>query len=230
MSQPRRAFTWLPLAADGTPGTYVFQNGAVLTSMAIDPSGLELYGPQGNLVNQYNLQPNGSAVAFAGWGLGATTAQGVAVRPNALTLYTAILGPDSVSYLAISPGTGVTPPFTQIGVGGSSAPYIPVINPQGTVLYTMNQSTPTQLSCFTLAANGVAAACATPVININASPSVATDIVIESSGQFLYVALALANQIQSYRINPVTGALTATPGSPFATGAFQPFSLRTINN
>jgi YVTN family beta-propeller protein len=49
-------------------------------------------------------------------------------------------------------------------------------------------------------------------------------VTVHPSGGFVYVINASSNNISAYSIDPVTGALTAVSGSPFATG-LGPFSL-----
>ncbi|HEY6339027.1 MAG TPA: beta-propeller fold lactonase family protein [Candidatus Sulfotelmatobacter sp.] len=51
-------------------------------------------------------------------------------------------------------------------------------------------------------------------------------IVVDSTGQFVYVALGSANQVAAFSITSGTGALTPVPGSPFS-GGTKPFLLAT---
>ena len=50
------------------------------------------------------------------------------------------------------------------------------------------------------------------------------NVVIDPTGTFLYVTNSAANTVSGYRIDAVTGALSALPGSPWATGA-QPVGI-----
>src|SRR5437867_2477793 len=50
-------------------------------------------------------------------------------------------------------------------------------------------------------------------------------LAVPSPGQFVYVANANSSDVSGYTINPTTGALTATPGSPFPSGGVQPTSV-----
>ena len=43
-------------------------------------------------------------------------------------------------------------------------------------------------------------------------------VIVDPSGNFVYVANSNDNTVSGYRINSATGALTQVPGSPFATG------------
>jgi len=54
-------------------------------------------------------------------------------------------------------------------------------------------------------------------------------IVVDSSGKFVYVDLMFTNQIAGFAIDSSTGGLTAVPGSPFSTGTM-PTALATVNN
>jgi 6-phosphogluconolactonase (cycloisomerase 2 family) len=51
-------------------------------------------------------------------------------------------------------------------------------------------------------------------------------LAIDASGNYLYAANVASNSISAFRINQTTGALSALPGSPFATGRF-PMSVAT---
>jgi len=53
-----------------------------------------------------------------------------------------------------------------------------------------------------------------------------SQIVVDSTGSFVYVALNASNQVAAFSITPATGALNVVPGSPFATGR-SPFTLAT---
>lgn len=50
-------------------------------------------------------------------------------------------------------------------------------------------------------------------------------MIIEPSGRYLYVVSASQRVVHGYAIDPTSGALTAVPGSPFATGGLLPSGL-----
>lgn len=54
-------------------------------------------------------------------------------------------------------------------------------------------------------------------------------IVVDSSGKFVYVDLLTTNQVAGFSIDASTGALTPVPGSPFSAGK-GPLGLATVNN
>jgi 6-phosphogluconolactonase (cycloisomerase 2 family) len=54
-------------------------------------------------------------------------------------------------------------------------------------------------------------------------------IVVDSSGMFVYVTLGQSNQIAGFAITTPSGALTPVPGSPFGTGS-SPLTLATARN
>lgn len=58
---------------------------------------------------------------------------------------------------------------------------------------------------------------------IDKSPS---DIVIDPTGQFVVAVSNTTDRIMVFRLNAANGELRPVPGSPFATGARSPFSLR----
>ncbi len=94
---------------------------------------------------------------------------------------------------------------------------------QGTFVYTNNDRTPNSVSAFSAAANGALAPVpGSPFLTggnggfggFFAADRITTAVVKD----FLYVANGGTNNVSAFSINPVTGALTAIPGSPFATG------------
>src|SRR5215831_16244303 len=94
---------------------------------------------------------------------------------------------------------------------------------QGTFVYTNNDLTPNSISGFSAAANGALTPVAgSPFLTGGNGASggsfgsnrVTTAVV----SNFLYVGNSGSNSVSAFAIDPVTGILTAVPGSPFATG------------
>jgi len=94
---------------------------------------------------------------------------------------------------------------------------------QGTFLYTNNDRVPNSISAFSVAANGALSPVAgSPFLTggngagggFFAADRITTTVVKD----FLYAANSGSNNVSAFGINPVTGALTPVPGSPFATG------------
>jgi 6-phosphogluconolactonase (cycloisomerase 2 family) len=94
---------------------------------------------------------------------------------------------------------------------------------QGTFLYTNNDRVPNSISAFSVAANGaLSPAPGSPFLTggngagggFFAANRITTAVVKD----FLYAANSGSNNVSAFGINPVTGALTPVPGSPFATG------------
>jgi 6-phosphogluconolactonase (cycloisomerase 2 family) len=94
---------------------------------------------------------------------------------------------------------------------------------QGTFVYTNNDRSPNSISALSAAANGALSPVpGSPFLTggngasggFFASNRITTAVVKD----FLYAANAGSNNVSAFSINPVTGALTSVPGSPFATG------------
>ncbi|HET6180279.1 MAG TPA: beta-propeller fold lactonase family protein [Candidatus Sulfotelmatobacter sp.] len=106
------------------------------------------------------------------------------------------------------------------------------IDPQDHFLFAADDRPPGGVVAFTIDSTGAptpVTGSPFPVIpnsNDNTQP---TEIVVDSSGKFVYTGLLLTNQIAALAIAPSTGVLSPVPGSPFATGN-SPFHLATVNN
>jgi DNA-binding beta-propeller fold protein YncE len=44
-------------------------------------------------------------------------------------------------------------------------------------------------------------------------------VTVDPSGQFVYVANTISNNVSAFSLNPATGALSPMRGAPFATGS-----------
>ena len=94
---------------------------------------------------------------------------------------------------------------------------------QGTFVYTNNDQVPNSISAFSAAANGTLSPVAGSPFATGGNGSgggffAANRITTAVIGNVLYAANTASNNISAFSIDPVTGVLTALPGSPFATG------------
>jgi len=94
---------------------------------------------------------------------------------------------------------------------------------QSTLVYTNNDRSPNSVSAFSAAASGALSPVpGSPFLTGGNgagggffAPNRITTAVVKD---FLYAANSGSNTVSAFSINPVTGALTPVPGSPFATG------------
>src|SRR5437773_3849431 len=94
---------------------------------------------------------------------------------------------------------------------------------QGTFVYTNNDQVPNSISAFSAAVNGTLSPVAGSPFATGGNGSgggffAANRITTAVIGNVLYAANTASNNISAFSIDPVTGVLTALPGSPFATG------------
>lgn len=94
---------------------------------------------------------------------------------------------------------------------------------QGTFVYTNNDQVPNNISAFSAAANGTLSPVAGSPFATGGNGSgggffAANRITTAIINNVLYAANTATNNVSAFSINPVTGVLTALPGSPFATG------------
>jgi len=133
----------------------------------------------------------------------------------------------TVSVLDIDPMTGALTeiagsPF-QIGTGGNSNTL--ALSADDRFLYVGNQATNTVTALVVGPGGTLSAVPGSPFANVAGTVAPET-LAVEQAGRFLYVANQTAappagpsnGSVTVYAINPATGALTATPGSPTSTG------------
>jgi 6-phosphogluconolactonase len=111
-------------------------------------------------------------------------------------------------------------------------PYL-TVDPQNRFLFAPDDVPPGSVLAYTIDANtgALSAVPGSPFATIpgyvgNTQPG---QIVVDSTGNFVYTVLTATNQIAAFSIVPSTGALVAVPGSPFAAGN-RPLFLTTVNN
>lgn len=239
------------LFADGTNGQVsafsVSLNGTPVPIASISgPTGSLGMAALGNSV--YASNPNSPSMlggSIDGWSFSASPGQltalsgspfslpmsvpgELAANSNAQVIYVADAGKidalqmNSAGTLTALPGS----PFsagTGIGVTIDSADRF---------VYSTDTTPPGNVWAFTTnSAGALTAVAGSPyALGTNLSASVnPSQIVVDQSGKFVFVALSATNRVAVFSIDQTSGALTAVPGSPFATGN-DPVGMATINN
>jgi 6-phosphogluconolactonase len=107
------------------------------------------------------------------------------------------------------------------------------VDPQNRFLFASDDTPPGNVLAFTIDANtgALSAFAGSPFAIIpgyvgNTRPG---QIVVDSTGNFVYTVLTATNQVAAFSIVPSSGALVAVPGSPFNSG-MRPFTLATVHN
>lgn len=153
-------------------------------------------------------------------------ASGLAVNPSASMLYVADAG--KIDQMSILSSSGVVQLLgsTPAGIGQYLA-----LDPSSHFLFSSDITPPGYVYAFALDSQGNPTAvpgspfAVTQTFPDNTQPS---QIVVDSTGSFVFVALLATNQVAAFSIAPTTGVLTPVPGSPFATGQ-SPLAVTTIN-
>jgi 6-phosphogluconolactonase (cycloisomerase 2 family) len=107
------------------------------------------------------------------------------------------------------------------------------VDPQNRFVFASDDTPPGNVLAFTIDASTGAlnAVPGSPFATIpgyvgNTQPS---EIVVDSTGSFVYTGLMATGQIAAFSIVASSGALNPVPGSPFAAGN-RPIALATVNN
>jgi len=151
---------------------------------------------------------------------------GLAANNNAQVLYVSdVAGIDALHADASGALTAL---------GGSPFPagtglYL-AVDPSDKFLFASDTTPPGNVLAFTIDSTGaLTAAPGSPFPVAGTNSAEPQQIVVDSSGKFVYVNLLTTNQVAGFSIDSSTGALTPVPGSPFATGK-GPLGLATANN
>jgi 6-phosphogluconolactonase len=106
------------------------------------------------------------------------------------------------------------------------------VDPQSRFLFTSDEDPPGGVFAFTIdSTSGALTAvqgspfAAIPNSSTNTLPG---EIVVDSSGSFVYLTLTTTDQVAAFSISAPAGTLTPVPGSPFAAGS-RPLALATAN-
>ena len=107
------------------------------------------------------------------------------------------------------------------------------VDPQDRFVFASDDTPPGNVLAFTIDTNtgALSAVAGSPFATIpgyvgNTRPF---QIVVDSTGNFVYTVLTATNQIAAFSIAAPSGALTAVTGSPFPVGN-RPLTLATVNN
>lgn len=132
----------------------------------------------------------------------------------------------------------------QVGTGGALTPvpnspffsgtnlYL-AVDPQDRFLFASDDAPPGGVYAFTIdsTTGGLTTVSGSPFAAVpNSMASVQpSEVVVDSTGNFVYTGLLGTGQVAGYAITSSTGALTPIPGSPFSSGN-QPIALATTSN
>lgn len=171
--------------------------------------------------SQGALQPvTGSPFSFLTNPLARVSA--VAVDPFGKYVYAASTivgsGPFDVWAFSITPGVGALQPVpgSPFATGGSSGDAVLSLaaDPLGRFLYVGNFF---DISGFSINTS-TGALSMLAGFPISTQVSQASSLVVDPSGEFLYVANAVSQTVSAYAIDETTGALSPVSGSPFPAG------------
>jgi 6-phosphogluconolactonase (cycloisomerase 2 family) len=105
------------------------------------------------------------------------------------------------------------------------------VDPFNRFVFASDEDPPGCISAFTIGSTGaLTQVSGSPfAANPNGSGSQPRQIVVDSTGNFVYTVLLSTNQVAAFSIVASSGSLNPVPGSPFATGN-GPVALATVNN
>jgi 6-phosphogluconolactonase (cycloisomerase 2 family) len=136
------------------------------------------------------------------------------VTPPPVPRFAYVLAPDaqslSLTYYVVDPATGQLRSRGYLVVGAGQGV---VADPLGRYLYVTSSSTILE---YAVNSDGSLTSVGSIPASLSTNSSY-TQPVIDPAGKFLYGATS-SNSVAAFAINAGTGALTAVPGSPFATG------------
>jgi 6-phosphogluconolactonase (cycloisomerase 2 family) len=215
-------------AAPGSP----FTAGSSPSAVTVDPTGHFAYvaNSVSTDVSVLSIDPASSGLSSipgspfsTGAGMEIT---GVTVDPTGKFLYVANFGSSSVSVFSINTGGGLTPvsgsPFS-----ASSSPRSVQIEPAGKFAYVPTMAS-NEVEVFSIGTTGVL----TAVGRVRTRPQAAAmafsvgSVAVSYTPKFAYATNLTSNNVSAFAIDPVSGGLTAVPGSPFAAGS-GPFGVTT---
>ena len=126
-------------------------------------------------------------------------------------VYSVNSGQNSVSLFSVDQTTGalaeVGSPVT-VGFGPNAV----AVEPSGRFAYVTNSVGSISILVIDAVSGNLSVSDTQPL------PSNPQWLAVDHSGRFLYVTLSAINRVAAFRIDPLTGALTAVNGSPFETG------------
>jgi 6-phosphogluconolactonase len=194
-------------------------------AVTVEPTGRFLYagafnGADGNDgISAYAIDPSTGALArLAGTPVtagGGSWPHGASIDPSGRYLYAANATSGDVSAYAIDAATGVPSAITSTPYPSGNFARAVAVTPSRRFAYVANQGDSTITAYAIDGATGALGAAPGGGSFASANPSA---LVVDATGQFVYVANAFSSTVSGYRIES-TGALTAVPYAPFATGS-----------
>ncbi len=225
------AFPVNPPTGALSPGTQVssgFTSIGFLANIVSDPAGKFLFvcslGDSSIEVFSINattgaLTPvSGSPFPVQGIGVG-----NLSTDPSGKFLYAA--STSGITAYILNQTTGTLTAIAGSPFSDGSTLRASVVDPTGKFLYASGNTTQITTSVFTIDS---ASGALTPIAGSPFQSPINSEVfsvAVHPSGKFLYGSYPLVNRIAAWNINPSTGALTVTPGSPFATGNGIPILL-----
>ncbi|HET9306755.1 MAG TPA: beta-propeller fold lactonase family protein [Candidatus Sulfotelmatobacter sp.] len=181
-------------------------------------------------VDAWTINPDSgalTAVSGSPFSLGSFSLPGgLAANNNAQVLYVADVG--GIDALHADP-TGALTAISGSPFAATTGLYL-AVDPGDKFLFASDSTPPGNVLAFTLDSSGALTAVpGSPFPIAGTTSTEPQQIVVDSSGKFVYVDLLTTNQIAGFSIDSSTGALTPVPGSPFAAGN-GPLGLATANN
>lgn len=154
-------------------------------------------------------------------------AAGLAIDFNNQILYVADAG--KVDALKADPATGTLTAIPQSPFPSGANLYL-AIDPTDQFLFASVTDPPGGVAAFTIDSitGALTAVAGSPFAAVPNSTIQPGQIVVDSSGKFVYVTLVQSSQVAGFSINTPSGTLTPVPGSPFSAGN-GPLSLTAVN-
>ena len=208
----------------GTLGMAVIDNAFLYASDPAAPSGGSI---DGWTIDQYT----GALTTLTGspFNLGIFSTSGaLAVNNNARVLYVADAG--KIDALQVDSNSGALSAISGSPFPSGTGLFF-AVDPADKFLFASDTTPPGNVLAYTIDSTGALTAVGgSPFPAVSGSTNTYPyQIVVDSTGKFVYVDLMFTNQIAAFAIDSSTGALTAVPGSPFSTGAM-PTALATVRN
>jgi 6-phosphogluconolactonase len=198
--------------------------GTAPNGVAVDPSGRFLYVANllSNNVSGYSIATNGTLKAVPGSPFAAGSGPGwITVDPTGRFVYVANCaalcsgsGTGNVSGYAINKSTGALTPVPGSPFTADNIPYAVTVDPTGQFAYVANFNSAT-VSVFKIDQCSGSLWSSTSSVPTGGQSAIALGL--DPHGRFLYVTNTASDNVSAFAVGS-DGALTAVPGSPFASG------------
>ena len=140
-----------------------------------------------------------------------TLPDALAVHPDGYLYVLDSMTPATYGFAIAADGSLAGIPGSPWSHGGGPAEVAIAIHPNGRWVYTLDENFPGAFLVYTVGAGGALTEDTSITWNYMAT---AEDIAIESSGRHGFLA-PLGSAVPAFTIDPATGAVSTTPGSPF---------------